>query len=221
MDLDEIYLAPRRCLREPVPDLYVCLAHLENAASALLNGDLKQAEAEICAADSQAAHDWIDSMWGKRVRWPEQVHYKRVRQVSDLPVRTGEKDGKIPKEIRIEAVDRDGFICRYCQLPVIPKEVRERFRKELPEAARWGRRNVQQHCGFQALWLQFDHVLPASMGGKATLDNIVVSCAGCNYCKEGYHLQELGLMDPRQRPPVASDWDGLVRVLPQGLRTYQ
>lgn len=221
MEAGAEYFAPRRCLREPVPELHLCLTHLDNAALAYLAGDNSRVEAELRAADSEAAHDWIDSMWGKSTKWPQQVHYKRLRKVADLHRRTGEKDGKIPKTVRVEAIRRDGFVCRYCSLPVVPQEVREYLRKEFPEAARWGNKNNEQHRGFQALWLQFDHVLPASMGGFATIDNIVVSCAGCNYCKEGYHLQELGLLDPRHRAPVASGWDGLTRILPNGLRTYK
>src|SRR5215216_3398976 len=34
------------------------------------------------------------------------------------------------------------------------------IRKAYPSALRWGDRNVDQHAGFQAMWLQYDHLLP-------------------------------------------------------------
>jgi len=56
-------------------------------------------------------------------------------------------------------------------------------------------------------------VLPHSCGGTNELDNLVVSCAACNYGKMSYRLEELGLSDPRDRPPVPSNWDGLERLI--------
>ena len=221
MEYDDAYFAPRDCLREPIPELFECALMLERAVTHFLAGNREQAEAELRAAEGQPVADWIDSMWGKRAKWPDQVHYKRYRQVPDLPPYSLKKEGKIPKAARVEVLTRDGFSCRYCGLPVVPCEVREYFRTEFPAAARWGGRNADQHVGFQTLWLQYDHVLPASRGGKSIADNLVVCCAGCNYCKEGYHLLELGLNDPRERAPVETGWDGLVRVLPCGLRSYQ
>lgn len=221
MESDEAYFAPRSFLREPIPELFECAAILERAAKNHLAGDRERADSELRAAESQPVADWIDSMWGRREKWPEQVHYKRLRRVSDLPNFSAKKESKIPTKVRIDVVARDGFNCRYCGLPVIPNEVRKHLTEIFPTAARWGNRNAEQHVGLQALWMQYDHVIPSSRGGLATQDNIVICCAGCNYCKEGYHLLELGLSDPRDRAPIKSEWDGLVRVLPRGLRTYK
>jgi hypothetical protein len=59
--------------------------------------------------------------------------------------------------------------------------------------------------------LQFDHVLPHSHGGRSSLDNVVISCALCNYGKDKYTLRQLDVTDPRLTPPVACEWDGLER----------
>lgn len=62
-------------------------------------------------------------------------------------------------------------------------------------------------------WAQYDHVLPHAYGGTNDLDNLAVSCAACNFGKMSYRLEELGLADPRERPSIQSQWDGLERLL--------
>ena len=60
---------------------------------------------------------------------------------------------------------------------------------------------------------QFDHVLPHARGGDNSLENVVPTCAGCNYGRASMTLEEVGLLDPRTRPPKQAEWDGLERIL--------
>lgn len=71
--------------------------------------------------------------------------------------------------------------------------------------------------------LNYDHVLPRSLGGKTVWENIVMSCYGCNEKKANKTLEESGmvllsvpkrprvlpmnepLIDPEKAPP---EWDG-------------
>lgn len=108
---------------------------------------------------------------------------------------------------------RDGFHCRFCGIPVIRAEVRRRAHELYPASVPWGKANHTQHAGFQALWAQYDHVVPHSHGGTNEINNLVVTCAGCNFGKMSFRLEELGLLDPRNFPPVSSQWDGLERLL--------
>lgn len=80
-----------------------------------------------------------------------------------------------------------------------------------PQLRIWGRNNKDQHAAFQAMWAQYDHVLPYTRGGSNELDNLVVTCAPCNFGRMQYTLEEVGLLDPRSRAPVRSSWDGLER----------
>ena len=82
-----------------------------------------------------------------------------------------------------------------------------------PEAVKWGRTNSEQHAALQALWLQYDHVLPHSRGGDNSIDNVVITCAPCNYVRMDNLVSEMGLRNPFSRPPMQSDWDGLERLL--------
>ena len=108
---------------------------------------------------------------------------------------------------------RDGYHCRFCSIPVIRKEIREALRILYPSAIRWGSTNGSQHAAFQAMWAQYDHVIPHALGGDNGLDNLVVTCAPCNFGRMNHSLEEVSISDPRKRAPLSSHWDGLERVL--------
>ena len=94
---------------------------------------------------------------------------------------------------------------------MIRAETRKRIRKVYPDALPWGSRNIDQHAAFQAMWLQYDHLSPHAQGGTNDLENIVITCAPCNYGRMNHTLEEVGLIDPRTREPIKSKWDGLER----------
>jgi len=108
---------------------------------------------------------------------------------------------------------RDGYHCRFCHIPVVRSEIRAALKKLYPDALKWGQRNNEQHAALQAMWLQYDHVLPHAYGGDNNLENLVVTCAPCNFGRNSYSLAEAGLEDPRDNPPIHSWWDGLERLL--------
>ncbi|MEM7642019.1 MAG: hypothetical protein AAF366_05775, partial [Pseudomonadota bacterium] len=51
-------------------------------------------------------------------------------------------------------------------------------------------------------------------GGRSSLENVVVSCALCNFGKDRFTLKQLDIEDPRIRAPVPSEFDGLERLRP-------
>jgi 5-methylcytosine-specific restriction endonuclease McrA len=63
------------------------------------------------------------------------------------------------------------------------------------------------------MWLQYDHILPHSRGGDNSMENLVLTCAGCNFGRMGYTLEQVGLLDPRLRTPPPNSWDGLEAIL--------
>lgn len=217
MDMNEgdpSYLLPRECLRQPIPELFAAAAKLDYAVGAHLSGQTDRAAAALREADNEQVRDYIESMWGKRANWPEQKHFLRLRPVSDLPPETPEQRGlKVSSTVKRRLVDRDGFLCRYCSLPVIPSTVRDALRQAYPSSVGWGSTNAAQHSAFQALWLQYDHVVPLARGGVNDETNLVVCCAACNFMKWNYCLAEIGLTDPRSRPVVSTSWDGLTRLI--------
>lgn len=107
--------------------------------------------------------------------------------------------------------DRDGYHCRFCGIPVIRKEVRQLISAQYPQAVPWGKTNDTQHVAFQAMWAQYDHILPHARGGDRTLDNVVLTCSACNFGRMSYTLEEVGILSLSDRKPIQSLWDGLER----------
>lgn len=122
-----------------------------------------------------------------------------------------EKARMPPPAIILQLLKRDGFYCRFCGIPVIRAEVRKRIGRAYPQLRLWGRKNIEQHAAFQTMWVQYDHLLPYFKGGSNDIDNLIVTCAPCNFGRMQYTLEEVALIDPRSRDPVRSAWDGLER----------
>jgi hypothetical protein len=197
----------RSCLCPPVPEIAIAARLLDDAISAHLAGDFGTAVDLILASNLDGIRQWTEGLWGKR------SHYAHPRISSNgppqllrgkpVPLRmpTGSDRKRLEK--------RDGLHCRFCGIPLIRKETRERIRKHYPMI--WGRKNSEQHAAFQAMWLQYDHLVPHARGGDSSFENLVISCAPCNYGRMGFTLDELDLVDPRGREPARSNWDGLER----------
>lgn len=197
--------------REPIPEIYDAARYLAEAVNAHLQGQTKLVEDLIELSNMPIIRDWLDSIWGKKSPYifyryvpnspPEIIKEKRVKK--RMP----------PTEDLKKLILRDGYHCRICGIPVVRVEIRERLRKLYPHINIWGTKNIEQHAAFQALWLQYDHIIPHSRGGDNNLDNMLITCAACNYGRMHYTFDEVGLADPRLREPVKSSWDGLERLL--------
>ncbi|MCL4770002.1 MAG: HNH endonuclease [Burkholderiaceae bacterium] len=197
----------RACFRDAIPEIAEAAALLDAAVTAHLLGDAAQAEALIRRADMPPVAAWVESILGKNSPYV-------VIQSSGTPSLASEYRvaARMPNAQECcQLHARDGFHCRFCGIPVIRAEVRERIQRAYPQALRWGKRNVERHAAFFALWAQYDHLLPHAHGGGNELSNIVVTCAACNYGRGGFTLAEVGLAHPLERPPVRSAWDGLER----------
>jgi len=199
----------RICLREPIPEIADAARHLDAAVSAHHAGQAGRAEELIHLADMPAIRAWTESIWGK------DSSYVQYRDVADtrpsLPAESRIKARMPTTAEKHELHQRDGYHCRFCGIPVIRKEVRERIRVVYLDALPWGRLNIEQHAAFQAMWAQYDHLTPHAFGGTNDLENLVVTCAPCNFGRMSYTLEQLGLIDPRSREPIRSNWDGLER----------
>lgn len=211
--IDSVFLAPRKCLLDPIPEIWSAARLLREAVDSHLTGQIRRAESLIREADVPAIAKWTDSIWGHR---SEHVH--RFRSVPTSPqavAREMRPQPRMPtRETQLRVKERDGYFCRFCGIPVIEKSVRTRIRAAYPNAVRWGTRNVEQHAAFQCMWLQYDHVFPNSRGGESSFTNVVITCASCNFGRMEWTLEEAGLIDPRitHVPPswdLAAKWIGL------------
>jgi 5-methylcytosine-specific restriction endonuclease McrA len=201
-------ITSRRCLRDPIPEIVQAASLLEQATCAHIGGQYLEAAELICCADIDSIREWTESLWGRNSPY---VLYRRSTASLVLPEPERQKLRMPTLQERHKLHFRDGYHCRFCGIPVIRKEIRQRIRKAYPLALRWGRRNKDCHAAFQAMWAQYDHVVPHAKGGTNDLYNLVVTCAPCNYARMSYTLEEVGLLDPRMFDAVRSNWDGLER----------
>lgn len=214
---DGTYWSPRKCLRPPIPEIFEAAMLLDQAVAHHIADNRNEAARLIRQTDRDNIRNFTESLWGSKDANPDQPTYIRWRPVPDLPEPSNEDLDRKRKpnssdEKAIAA--RWGRYCVYCGVPLIRSAVPKKLQASYPDLRIWGSRNKKQHAAFQLMWMQFDHVVPHYRGGPTAIENVVVTCAPCNYGKGSWMLEELGLMDPRLRPcaPKVS-WDGLERVL--------
>ena len=202
----------QRCFREPIPQIFDAARYLDAAVSAHLTGRTKLAEELFSVANDKAVWVWTDSVWGKESK------YVRVSRTTATKTTVERASARMPTiEQRAAVLARDRYHCRYCGIPVIRAEIRKAVHRAYPLAVPWGRTNALQHAAFQAMWAQYDHVVPHTHGGRNELDNLVLACAACNFGKMHYTLEELGIADPRMFATENPWWNGLERFLVAGI----
>lgn len=199
----------RRCLREPIPEIADAARLLDAATTAHLMGEYALVGELIRAANMPAVREWTNSLWGAN---SPHVLYRGTPSAHPRVPSEDREAARMPSSEVVQRLhDRDGYHCRFCGIPIIRREIRLRFIAKYPELKIWGRTNNEQHAAFQAMWVQYDHVVPHARGGSHEIENLVVTCAPCNYGRMSYTLEEVNLADPREREPVKSNWDGLER----------
>jgi len=201
----------RFCLKEPIPEIFQAAEKLNEAVMAHLSQDYSNAERLFLETNLNEIREWTESIWGS-----SGIYYNLVSSLG-API-TIEKElrdiKRMPtKEEERFLINRDGSFCRFCGIPLIRKEVRAALNKTYPNAIPWGRKNGDQHAAFQAMWMQFDHVIPHARGGKTDLDNLVVCCAPCNYGRMNFNLEEVGIQLKPNSIKRVNNWDGLESVL--------
>ncbi len=204
-------LTARLCFREPIDEIDQAAQLLNDAVSAHLEGKFALAANLIRRADIPAIRDWTESLWGRE--HPYQM-YRAV--LSAPPGLCKEMRVKVRMPTAAEKADllrRDGYHCRFCGIPVIRQTIRTKLKKLYPESLQWGRTNSTQHAAFQAMWVQYDHLVPHARGGDNDPENMLITCAPCNFGRMNYTIEEVGLIDPRTRVPIRSSWDGLERLI--------
>ena len=167
------------CLLDPISEIFDAARFLDAAVSAHLLGRIELSAELIRAADLPAVRAWSDCLWGKGGPWSKPL----FTDASLPPIPKGERMAgrRMPSTAEKAAlIARDGYHCRFCRIPLIRKEVRDRIRVAYPAVQVWGDTNAAQHAGFQAMWLQFDHLVPYARGGTNAQDNMLVTCAPCN-----------------------------------------
>ena len=162
----------RNCLRDPIPEIYDAAKYLDAAVSAHNSGNRQLATNLFRAANMSEVRNWTESLWGKNSPYVK-VNSKK-RATPQIP-KEERVPARMPNKAEKEALhQRDGFHCRFCGIPVIRNEIRKAVKAIYPDAVQWGRTNFTQHAAFQAMWLQYDHLIPHAHGGNNSIENIVI-----------------------------------------------
>jgi hypothetical protein len=196
----------RQSLSEPIAQLKDAARYLDAAVSAHLQGKAAIAEELFRLADMPEIRTWTKSIWANS---EVHVRFRSSEPTLARELRAKERMPSLSEKAQVH--QRDGFHCRFCGMPVVRSATRKLIHQTYPQAVIWGSKEVQQHAAFQAMWAQYDHVVPHARGGTNDLENLVLTCAPCNFGRAGYTLQEVAVTDPRTRLPVQSQWDGLER----------
>ena len=204
------FLAPRACFKEPAPEVLAAAVILRDAVDAHIRNDICRASDLFAEANNPIIYQWARTIFGARDQ--NVIRFRKVDNIKRIPKDLRPPLRKPTRSLQQQLVARDGYHCRFCGMPVIHERIRRLAEDRYPSSVPWtGRPDREKHAAFLCMWMQFDHVIPHSVGGETTIENMVITCAPCNYGRWYNTLEELGLMDPRERPPVKSDWDGLER----------
>ncbi len=193
----------------PPKEAEIAAQLLSKAANEMLSGNLPQAEKLIHEADIDALGAYALLLTG-----PTNSDVHSVREIANGPARGIKLGPRMPpKSVERELYSRDGYRCRFCGVKGVVPEVRQLLTKEFPDAARWGGSRATEHHAFQVMLLSPDHVLPYTRGGSSGIENLVAACYPCQFGRNEFTLEEVGISDPRERPPIVDGWDGLTRLL--------
>lgn len=118
--------------------------------------------------------------------------------------------GAPPVTLLVATYRRDYYRCRYCGLRLFPVEVLRWYENAVGSQSFKATAKNASHGAALTFRCTYDHVNPMNRGGQHSFDNLVTACYSCNFGKAGYTIEQLGIDDPRLRPPVQDKWDGLV-----------
>lgn len=212
------------CIAPPIPEVYEAASLLKEAVDAHLRGDAKAAKVALRAADIPAIRTWSTPLGIG-------VAKHHLYRPGDLPPVLPKDKRFQPRlagtDLKRDLVARDGHHCRFCGVPLIRAEVRKLLSKLYPKEVPWAPYDVEgQHAAFYPMWLQYDHVVVHSRGGETTMENVVVACGVCNFARDRFMLEQVGVSDPRTHVRLPTwggrlDWDGLEGLLPETKRLSQ
>ncbi len=204
----EDFLAPRACLLSPLPEHEAAADMLSKAADATLAGDLETAHGLVRRADMPVLFEHAALVMSGSDR-----RIQRRRPVGAPAGKAAKIAARMPSGEAIKTLfARDGWRCRFCGCRVVPPRARSAMRAALPGTIPWSE-TEGYHGAFYAMSASVDHIVPHSAGGTNDEWNLVTACWSCQFGRGAWLLEEVGLFDPRMRPPVKDGWDGLERLL--------
>lgn len=202
----------KSCLLPPPSEIFEIASLLSQIPHAIQMGNYEMAKQILRESNSPEIRRWTEALWGKGG-----IYYqlqKNLGTPKTIPLDQRDILRMPDKKLASELIKRDGHYCRFCGTPVIRKEIRDQLKSQFPDELPWGKINLSQHAAFQAMWLQYDHILPHARGGRTTLENMIITCAPCNYGRMNFLLEEIELELLKKQTPTNQNWTGLEELIP-------
>jgi hypothetical protein len=202
----------KNCLLVPPIEIFTTAKILIKAAEEHQIENHSEVKKLLTLVNDNKIRDWTESLWGKAG-----IYYQlQKKHGAPKTIDPKSRDPKrMPnKNLERELIERDGHFCRFCGIPVVRKEIRSLLNDHYPLELPWGKTNFDQHAAFQAMWLQFDHIIPHARGGTTTLENMIITCAPCNYGRMNFLLEEIELELSKRQSPSILNWTGLEELIP-------
>jgi hypothetical protein len=165
---------------------------LSNVIELAASGKVETAQSCIRGSRELEMRIWYDTHAQNTSKW----RYMVIDKAPPEPILPLDPLKSFTK-FETELFARDGFRCRYCDDPVLPKKVFEKLQYQVGDIdLPLGRTNLTR-SGFYLMFVAtLDHVLPWSLGGRTDSSNLVTCCWSCNYGKANYTVEQLGLSNP-------------------------
>ena len=107
----------RTCLQDLIPEIYDAARSLDAALSAHLVGMFHLAEELIGRAYMPIVREWTESIWGSGELYTE--FQKRPGEPDTVPKEERDTVCMLNKKGVKALLERDGYHCRFCGIPVI------------------------------------------------------------------------------------------------------
>lgn len=184
--------------------------HFSAAVRAAAAGDIELARAKLFAVDSDSIRTWFI----EHAQVAGNARVAALGRAAPGPYQGTVDELAYPRSATVAEVLRvDGYRCRYCQRPVVHKDVLMLVQRIVGKHSfSLGPTNLEMHGSAIAHRAVIDHVLPRKRGGPTRLGNLVAACYPCNFGKGHYTLEELGIAPPR--PALRDGWNGFQTLVP-------
>jgi hypothetical protein len=194
----------------PDTALVESLPFFERAVRAAAEGQVERSKDELLGVQSDAIRTW----YIEHAQIAGNARRAALGRPRSLPYSGRIDPLAYPRPADLAAVlVADGHRCRYCQRPVVHKDVLKLLQAIVGKNAfPIGPTNLATHGAVLAHRAVADHVVPRKRGGPTGDGNLVTACYPCNFGKAEHTLEELGLLAPR--PAVVDGWDGLHSLVP-------
>jgi hypothetical protein len=194
-------------------DLNLSFAQLEGAVESAVSGELAVGFCRLGKTRHLEIREWFISTAQVAGARRHTALGEPDTEMPEVP-KAAQDTPRISVPLARSVLERDGYRCRYCNIPIIYTNEARKLR------ALFGAKNFQMsksnrmaHGTLRAFYNSFDHVVPLSRGGRTCLDNLVTACYPCNFGKDNFTLSQLRLQSPFSRVPQKTDHDGFITLL--------